>query len=335
MVSLLCNINIYCKDSQKKIIIDKVMEISVTTSIHNLTDTATISLPKKFKDKNENDIQAYLNPGDKITIETKYAEFKDWNLIFEGYITRISDTTPIVITCENNMYLLKRITVKPELIEKFDIKEWFKSYIEDIEIETTGEMIFGSLDIDSEMTMAQALDGVMKVYGFVKCYFHKNKLYVTMLTSPFANKKPISLDIRRNVISDNLEYIKADDVKISIKATSILPDNTKLEVIVPKEAESDKKEYEQRHFYAPECKTKEELTQYANEALKKFKIDKVTGQLTLFGVPFVEKTDIVCYYSDNKEISQRCYFVDSVSYKFGLQGYRQTVSLGNRLEQYG
>lgn len=335
MLSPICNIIVFCKDNKKKIIFNKINEINVTTSIHNLTDTCTITLPKNFTNKKGNTIFDYLTQGDEIIVKTKYAEHKDWHQIFRGYITNINDTTPATITCQNEMYRLKKVLVQPEKIEQFNLETWFKKYVNDIKIKTVGDIKFGSLDINSEMTMAEALLKLLDVYSFLKCYFYKDELVFTMLASPSAEKDAIVLGIGKNVITDSLEYVKAEDVKVCIKATSIIVrqnKNEKLEVMLP-EGAKNLKDYEQRHFHVPECTTEKELRTFAENKLKEFKVDKLTGSVTLFGVPRVEKTDIVHILSPRKNFNDRLFFVDAVTYQFGLNGYRQIVNLGYQIKK--
>jgi hypothetical protein len=331
MLTLICNIKIFNQKQAKQVSVNYVNDIKINSSIRNLTDTAVVSLPVRifYKDK---PILDFIDKGNEIEIKLGYSQY-GLELVFAGYITKIVKSEVLELQCENEMYRLKFVTVKPEIFKKFNFKTFFKQYLNDIEIEQTGDIDFGSMDIKTEMTMAQALDEIMKIYTFLNCYFIGKKLVVAMLTTPFAEKEPKFLKIGTNTISDTLEYTAKEDVKISIKATSILKDNSKLEVIVPTEAKDGKGDYEQRHFYAPECTTQEELKKFAEKKLEEYKVDKITGNVTIFGIPFIEKTDnVIIYDNEREEIDNKNFFVDAVNYKFGVNGYRQEITLGNQLK---
>ena len=59
---------------------------------------------------------------------------------------------------------------------------------------------------------------------------------------------------------------------------------------------------------------------------------KMEGTLTLFGIPFVRKGDVVRLTDkDRPERDGKRFRVDAVTYGFGTGGYRQEVTLGKRI----
>lgn len=121
-------------------------DITIDSTWANLTDTMSITMPRKlyFKDEQTGEkitwdkMQVYGNPtkaplilrGDKIKVEFGYSDFKTTSPTtfnrsaivenmatrFEGYITKINNKTPLVLECEDNMYALKQT--------KVENKEW-------------------------------------------------------------------------------------------------------------------------------------------------------------------------------------------------------------------
>lgn len=116
-------------------------DITINSTWANLTDTMTVTMPRKlyFKDASTGEkitwdkMQVYGNPtkaplilrGDKIKVEFGYSDFKTTspttfnrsNTVenmatrFEGYITKINNRTPLELECEDNMYALKQTKV--------------------------------------------------------------------------------------------------------------------------------------------------------------------------------------------------------------------------------
>ncbi|MDR3046601.1 MAG: hypothetical protein LBU51_03180 [Bacteroidales bacterium] len=335
MLTLKCSIKITGKDSKKKTIsLDYCNNIEVKTSIKNLTDTATVKIPRKIKWR-EKPVFDFLNRDDQISIAIGYEEY-GMETVFNGYITSVENGFPIVIKCENEMRILKSISTKEaKKYDKFDLKKFFKDNDVDIDVVMLGDVSFGAMNINKDVTIAQALDKIMQTYTYLKCYFSDGKFYAVMLTTPSAEKKAIVFSPDRNMISDNLTYTLAEDVKVFVKAVHINSDNSKIEVYSPKDAEKKKDGLSQQQFYFPECpdKDKNALQDFADKKLKEFKVDKMTGTFTSFGIPFLRKSDIVGLRDNlKKERDGRRFVVDGVDYNFTTSGYRQVITLGDEIK---
>ena len=327
MFNLICKIEITTAEDSKKISFDYVNNIEVQTSIRNLTDTATVKLPRKMH-KGDRPLTEFINRGDEITIQAGYERY-DIQTLFTGYITDIENNQPVVLKCENEMRPLKLIDVPAQDIEKFDIEVFIKEHAPKVEVVTIGDVSFGSMNFDQEMNLAQALDKVIQKYPYVKVYFQDGKLHVVQETASYAEREPIVFDPMRNMISDNLTYIREEDVKIGIKAVSILHDNSKLEAYAPKETEDG---CGQRQCFKPECKTQEELQDFADKTVAEQKTSKMTGSFKAFGIPFVRKGDNVQLKdNDCPERHNKRFVVEAVDYSFGTGGYRQNIKLGDQL----
>lgn len=333
MLSLKCDIEIKCKDSKKTITFDYCNDILIKTSCKNLTDTAVLKVPRKMQWQGKA-LTDFVNVDDAIIIKLGYAETGNMEMVFKGYIKSVENTIKeIVIYCENEMRLFKSINVDAEIIEHFDFKKWMKKYVPELRIELPDDVNFGQVKI-AQQTLAQALDKLISTYPWLKGFFREGVFYGITTHKALANGRILTFDPERNQISDSLKYTTKEDVKIAIKATSIQTDNTKLECIIPQEAidvsgKSVKSDYEQRHFYFSGMKTQTELKAAAEKIYNEYACDKMTGNITGFGVPYVRKGDIVRLQDKlRKERDGRKFWVDSVDYKFGTSGYRQVITLG-------
>lgn len=338
MLSLNCKIKIIGKDSKKIITFDYCNEILIKTSCKNLTDTAVLKVPRKMQWKGK-PLTDFIATNDEIEIQMGYSEMGNIETVFKGYIKNIESNTPLVINCENKMRLFKTVNVDAEIIEHFNLKKWLKKYMPELQVEQPDDVNFGKVKIEQQ-TLAQALDKLMSTYPWLKGFFRDSVFYVITSHKALENSKVLTFNPERNQINDNLKYTSKEDVKIAIKATSIQKDNSKIEVIVPREAvqttgttETVKSDYEQRQFYFPGISSKQELKDAAEKLLNDYACDKMTGSITAFGVPYVRKGDIV-RLQDNirKERNGRKFWVDGVEYKFGLSGYRQIITLGYEIK---
>jgi hypothetical protein len=333
MLQLICDIKISGKGN-KKIGFDYVREMEIKTSCKNLTDTATVTVPKKMSWKGK-PLTEYIGRGDAIEIWAGYAEY-GLKRLFKGYLTDVENSYPLVLKCENEMWRFKTVMVPAEKIESFDMKSYIEKY-GGVKAHVAEGLSFGSMDIKDEMSLTQALDMIMQTYPYVVGYFQDDEFHAALNSERWgAAMKVVVFDPARNMISDSLKYVLADDVRIGIKATSILRDNTKLEAYAPSEAYSNKTiktGWEQRHFFSPESRTQSELQKFADRMAAEYVSDSMSGSFTAFGEPLVRKGDVVELRDrDRRERNGKRFVADSVDYKFGSGGYRQTITLGARVK---
>ena len=89
--------------------IRRFSECKIESSWKSLTDTAEIIIPRKVKDFDRLKVSEWFREGDPVEIWLGY----DGNLAleFQGFIKKVPAGIPVVISCEDEMYKLKRSTV--------------------------------------------------------------------------------------------------------------------------------------------------------------------------------------------------------------------------------
>jgi hypothetical protein len=325
MLILKCYIKIEDKDNKKTVTFDHVAGVEITTSIKDFTDTAKITVPRKMQWYGK-PLTDYINRGDEITVQLGY-EGHAMETVFKGYIKTFSHTTPIVIECENEMYKLKQTIVKQNRYNKFDFKQFMQEYASNVAlVMPEKDMDFGEITIKEEVSVVAVFEHLRKNNSFY-AFFRDGVMYA-MLPQTLLNKdnyvKNIVFGTDKNIVDiKNIKYTLAEDVKIKIKAISILADNSRLE------ATAGDENGEIRTFHASRYKTQKDLQQYANDELKRWKIDKAEGSFTAFGIPYVRKADKVKIFDEiNADVNGKTFNVEAVKYSFGTGGYRQTITLG-------
>ncbi|MBQ9435482.1 MAG: hypothetical protein IJU33_05075 [Bacteroidales bacterium] len=336
MLELICKLDIGHKDNKKTYSFDYVANAEVVTSCNNLTDTAKITLPRNLRFKGES-ITEYISKGDSVKLQLGYRENgkEEIKTVFNGYINTVSTGTPIVLECENEMYLLKKKTVKDLYFANFKVSEFFKAHVPEIEYEVVGDDTgFGEVRISGEVTVASVLNYLESHYP-VKFFFRGGKLYGVLNYSTLGSEKgfvPVKFRWGWNIISDTLKYTRAEDVKVAVCCKALLKDNKSLVAYAPKNYENEKKEYELRTFYV-QATSQAELQDEAERRQKEFKCDKMEGDFTAFGYPHVEKGDLVLIRDeDHPERDNMKFVADAVTYTFGKDGYRQKIKLGKRIK---
>ena len=85
--------------------LDKVSEVEISRETNMLTDECRLTLPKKIKWNGA--VEIPVQRGDIVKVWLGY----DGNLqlAFAGYVRDVGYKTPVVITCEDEMFKLKQI----------------------------------------------------------------------------------------------------------------------------------------------------------------------------------------------------------------------------------
>lgn len=368
----------------KFFVFDFCVSSSVASTWASLTDVAKVVLPRAifFVDSLGNkttwaDTQIYGNPdkaplilrGDKIKIETGYSFFKPTgttfnrkqivkklSVVFDGYITKIQNKTPIKLTCEDSMYALKQTKVRDK-VHTGSMEQMLKEMISEstfpdaklIVVKTDNYTHNMGKFITQNVTMAQVLDELRKNYhleSFIrKEYNDDNSLKSTELRCGIIryypeDKKSHQFHFQKTIISDNLEYTREDDIRIGIKAFSINKvelnstnssgknklKKTRLETTV---GDTDG---EIRTLYFTEIDNIKELKAQAEKKLPFIKYEGFRGSFTTFGLPKVKHGDECQLINDKLPERNGSYLVKEVKEENTKDGLRQIITLDIRID---
>jgi hypothetical protein len=348
----------------KSLNFDFVHEVEINSSWANLTDTAKVVFPKNlyFLDENnqnvslegKNIISTKTNPvilrGDKIKIELGYIyidEFNqkatDSNTVFEGFISKVNPRIPLELECEDNMYKLKQISVPNKVWKGYTLQSMMKEILKGTEftVNIDAKTTIGNDFRTNNETAAQVLNRLQK-YG-LESYFRGTELRCSGLAYNYTDSNDETFKFTHNIIEDDLEYRRKDDLNIGVKAYSIKDeqqsetrqDGTKktkkkrLEVFVTKDGKVSEEgfEGEKRTLYFFDVKTEDELVTLAKEQLSKLHYEGFYGSFLTFGMPFIKHGDNVKIIDPVLPERNGIYKAKGVNYTFGQGGYRQKIQL--------
>lgn len=320
-----------CRIPLKDWVCTKVEEISIESDINTLTDTCTISLPKKISWQGFNGSDNPLKRGDEISVEMGYKNESGFVHEFAGYIKSISTNNPMKIQCEDEMWIFKQSPIKKEVFRSVKLKSLIEAMVaqailpqgQTITIECPIDVNLGNYRI-TRNTIAQELEELKKVYGFY-AYFRRingvNKLYAGW-GYPTADREIHRFEFGKNIISESLEYIDARDVKLKVKATSVLKNNKRIHI------EVGDKNGELREVYAYDMQ-EDDLRKFANAEMERFKFTGLRGSFTAFGSPSVKATDVVRIKTQNGTTGS--YLIKKLTKTYNTGGYRQKIELGAKV----
>lgn len=336
---------------KEPIVIDFINEVEVSTSYDKMTDTAKVTFPRNINYDGKNIFvgkDAMFKRKDFIKIELGYDP--KLRTIFEGYITKVGASNPIVIECEDRMFLLKNTNITyPEktgtittgksgkLLKKpiitsdpITLKQLLDYMLVDIDYKiivnnSTGKSIVSDVNLGNfratKVSVTEILDTLKKEYGLYS-YFIGNILYVG-LPANAAQSNTEEFAFEKTIINaEDLDYQQADDLNLKVVAISMDSNNTK------KQIEVGDTDGSQRTYYTYNA-SDDELKVFANAKLKEVKYTGYSGKIFTFGEPFVKHGDIAKITSEKFPEQDGYYSIVGVNYSMSVGGgYRQTIDIG-------
>ena len=297
-----------------------VTSVEITRDTEKLTDECKITLPKRIKWDGE--AQIPVKRGDRVKVWTGYGD--DLELSFVGYVRSVGIKTPIVLTCEDEMFQLKQKPCVKKAYKNVNLETLLKDQgLEDVKV--FGEQNLGQFRVTDD-TVASLLGRLQEsgIRSFYRYEDGKAVLYCGVIFERDGQPSQV-FATGVNIISDSsLEQQQAANIRLCIKAVSIMPNNKKIKVEV-----GDKDgEHRTLHTYN---KTESELKAWAEQELKRLKVDGLTGSFTTFGYRLVDKLDAIGIKLDGNKMG--VYQVKKNVIKYGTGGYRQEITLGLRVAQ--
>ena len=300
-----------------------VTEVTTESSWEQMTDTATITIPKRIEWQGKPLVfsdNPILKKGNAVKIELGYDDVNE--AVFEGYLTNIHVMRPVKLDCQDTMWQLK----KGEFTKAYrqcTLSQLLKDMNMGVPYEVVANHDLGSYRTPkSKMTPAQVLEDLRQNY-FVKFFFRGGKLYAGLAyVAKLQTVHKLKFDV--HVVENNLEFVKKEDVKIKIRCVIMKPDNKKEEF----EVGDTEGEVRTLHKYNI---SKEAMKILASQEIERLKYDGFRGTLTIFGQPFIQHGDVVDINDPETPEAKGQYLVKKVSRSFSQSGYRQTIELEGKV----
>jgi len=177
------------------------------------------------------------------------------------------------------------------------------------------------------------LETLKRQYG-LKSYVRDGTLYVGFarltqnrsFTEPIP-RRTITLRFGRDIIDfGNLTYKTADEIDISLTCISIDENNERISVTAGESYGAQRTLY---YYNLSEV----DLQKIVDEEVDTFKYNGYRGTVTIFGVPQVKHGDAVRIINDDIKDYEGTYLVSRVVTRFGRRGFRQELTLGQRINE--
>lgn len=303
---------------RKKFAIRQFSECKIESSWQSLTDTAEITLPSR-KNFNQYNIRERFREGDPVEIRLGYDDNNE--LEFSGYIKKIGTGIPLVIQCEDEMYILKRKTISIS-IQNTTLKQLLQKIVPGYEIVCDESEVTGSFRF-SNITQAQCLEELQK--QGIYCWFIGKTLY-----SSIGNSRPDAKTHDIIIEKTAGESLKQKEIQTTRVIVELIRNKGKKQKV---EFGDDNAQVIQRRSYSGMTMNEPEMLALAKRIYAASKQPGLDGDVTLFGVPRViigDKLKINSIYWKNSLEYNGTYCIDAVTKTFSPAGYRQACKLGLR-----
>ncbi len=308
-------------------IFNSVNEIEITKSVEDMSDTAVIKLPSRFKVK-QNGEQKFtenaINVGDKVVITLGY-EGKYSSVEFIGFVKKVSPKIPLEIHCEDSIWLLRRKNITKSW-DSTTMKEILKEVVKGTPIQLADNIPHVKLDkwLIRDANGAQVLESFKKDLLMSVFIDDSGKLYCGLQQLTNVGQTVV-YDLNYNLVANDLEFKSKEDRKIKIKYTYIDKENKR------KSIEVGDPDGEQRTYHTSVISDIKKLEEMAKAEIEKLKYDGFEGDVTSFLIPFATRGMKAKILDDEHTNREGNYFIKKVVTSFGTGGARRKVTIGNKL----
>ena len=296
-------------------------EVKITTSVLNLSDTATITMPGQYLNTWRK-IEDKVHVGDAVTIKLGYDN--DLETEFTGYLKRISrDNNSLVLECEDALWLTNKMVADMEY-KSISLKELLTEILAQVDPEMTVECDYDFTYEKMVVFKSTALDVLKKVHEDTKAniWFEGKTLHVHPVYQQAKGDKPVIYDTEVNVQSNELKWKDQTDRKILIEVAYT---NAKGEI--------SKQQFGvgggEKVTRFVKANNEGDLKKAAENEYNLWNYSGYEGSLTGWLVPVVRAGGSVRLR--DKERPEGVYYVTGVEIEFGRNGAKRKVTLGRKL----
>jgi len=305
-----------------------VTSIEITKSVDELTDTAIITMPARFKVRKNGilmDTDEAIKVGDPVTITLGYERYYN-GVEFRGYVSKVNPKIPIEIHCEDATWLLKRKNINKAWNKSVQLKEILQEVVKDTSIKLAANVPEMEIDkfIIQNANANQVLQTLKSDYGLSIYLNDDEELYVGLQQLNNIHQE-VAYDLNYNLVENNLEYKTEESRKIKVRYTYIDKENKK------KTVEVGDYDGEIRTFHTSIISDESKLKDMAKAELRKLKYEGFSGNVKSFLIPFATRGMTAKLINKVKPKQEGKYYINKVITSFSDQGARRQTYITNKL----
>ena len=316
-------LNMTARVTLGNVFLGNLSEFKINENILEMSNTATIIIPKNYAKLNNKPILEHFQVGDKVLLEAGYNG--QLAVEFTGYIREIESDAPVIIHCDDETFPLRQ-TNYIKSYRDATLDEILNDIIpKNIKFEAP-EVHIGKYQIDNASAFTVLCD-LMKHYGLYS-RLQNGTLRIGLAYDFGLNTQNHEYAIGKNVRKNNLKYKRQEDFRVRYKAIANNPDGTKTEVTVgDMSIEASERTL---NFAGP--MTEEQLRENAISVMAKVVYDGYTGSITGFGLPRTHAGDSLTLKDEFAPEREGTYLIEKVDVRYNqTDGFSRENTLSYKI----
>lgn len=305
----------------------RVSSIHTEKSWKDFTGTAEITLPRNVSDFKQIEAGNLFALGDPIVVKFGYVSgniqvgysIDKLPVEFTGYISNVTDGVPYVLTCEDEMFKLKRGSVSVSKKE-ISLRQLLEAIAPDYKVECP-DVPLGTVRYTEKAPVA-ILEDLKKELG-IYTYFVGKVLHAVDGNS--QTEEMIKVLLEKNAAGEDLSRKGLADEKVLVKFKSLQRNG---KYITYEQGDKNGTVQVRNWPYL----TKKEIEERAKRIFELQKKKGLDGTITLFGIPRAEQGMVLDLTSLFYENMTGRFYIDKIVKDFDRGGIRQQLTLGNKAE---
>jgi len=202
-LALTCDIVFHANSRRDAITMHQVTELEFESSYKLMTDRGSLTLPRKVRFFDRNNIKDVFRRGDALTISFGY----DGKNIeeFKGYISDVSADIPVVIKFEDEMYNIKKLPVNFSAANT-TLENLLRAIIPDYDINALEGVQLGGVRLP-KTTVGPVLDKLQSEWGLYT-YMKGQQVVSGKYYADDSDLPTVQFHLERNCVSTQLNYQK-------------------------------------------------------------------------------------------------------------------------------
>jgi hypothetical protein len=313
---------------------------------------------KDFNVAGFNNSNPLILKGDRVQIYAgyKYDDENTTGLWFDGFVSKVGAGKPFTIYCEDYMWKLKQKPAPNKVWKGYTVSSMLREMLQGTGVTLNATSEIGiTYDVGyfttQNMSVAQVLEKLRKDASLYS-YIRGTELRVGYPLYVESEAVTHTFEFQKNIIDSDLEYKRKEDVVLSAicktvdtvsagttksgkaktkkKRKQILVyfknNEFKSEDITDKEAPANT-EGERRTFHYFDGTPDNVMVDDAKKRLEEYYYTGFSGDITVFGTPYVKHGDNVTLVNPVLSEMNDTYKIKSVTYTGGINGLRQVLKL--------
>lgn len=316
--------NMTCEVIIGNIKFNAVNAVRIVKSIKQLSDVATITVPREYNSFAGKNITDFIKVGDPVSISLGYDGNNEEE--FAGFVSTIGADIPLVIECEDMMWKLKK-TSFTKVFPNLTLLELLKYIAPGYRYNVIDDVSLGKFTL-SNASAYKILEELRTNYG-LHSYFKKGVLTVGFMVD-VTPSQPHQVNINRNVRArenPELQYLKREDLQILFRGISLNKKGKRLSYeFGDRNGAVRTLHYTNKSFI--------ELKNLTEKTYKSLSFDGYRGKLPTWGLPRTQPGDGMEITDPNYENSDRkgIYLIEAVTIDFNAEvGFQRDNELGMKI----